>query len=92
VNFSLPGAPGESLAIALDVAGFAVSAGSACAAGSVKPSHVIRAMGCPEDEARGAVRISVGWSTTEDEVDRFLEALPPIVDQVREGLDARSAP
>ena len=92
VNFSLPGVPGETLAIALDVAGFAVSTGSACAAGSVKPSHVIRAMGYPEDGARGAVRISVGWSTTEDDVDRFLEALPPIVEQVRKGLDVRSAP
>lgn len=92
VNFSLPGVPGESLAIALDVAGFAVSTGSACAAGSVKPSHVIRAMGYPEDEARGAVRISLGWSTTQDDVDRFLEALPPIVEQVREGLDVRRAP
>jgi cysteine desulfurase len=92
VSFSLPGVPGETLAIALDVAGFAVSTGSACAAGSVKPSHVIRAMGLPEDGARGAVRISVGWSTTEEDVDRFLEALPPIVEQVRKGLDVRSAP
>jgi cysteine desulfurase len=49
-------------------------------------------MGYPEDEARGAIRVSVGWSTTEDDVDRFLEALPRVVEQVRAGLDVRSAP
>jgi len=92
VNFSLPGVPGEMLAIALDVAGFSVSTGSACAAGSVKPSHVIRAMGFGEDEAREAVRVSLGWDSTDDGVERFLEALAPIVEQVRRGLDVRRAP
>jgi len=85
VNFALPEASGEVLTIALDLAGFAVSTGSACASGAVEPSHVIRAMGLDESEARGAVRISLGWSTETADVDRFLELLPQIVQQVREG-------
>jgi len=85
VNFALPEASGEVLAIALDLAGFAVSTGSACASGAVEPSHVIRAMGLDESEARGAVRISLGWSTETADVDRFLELLPEVVQQVREG-------
>jgi cysteine desulfurase len=92
VNFSLPGLPGETLAIALDVAGFSVSTGSACASGSVKPSHVIRAMGYGESRAREAVRVSLGWDTTDADVERFLEALSVVAEQVRQGLDARRAP
>lgn len=90
VNFALPGIGGETLAIALDLAGVAVSTGSACASGAVEPSHVIRAMGYNESEARCAVRVSLGWSTTAEEIDRFLELLPGVVDQVR--LGASSAP
>jgi cysteine desulfurase len=86
VNFALPDVSGEVLAIALDLAGFAVSTGSACASGAVEPSHVIRAMGFDEHEARGAVRVSLGWSTTGEDVDRFLEALPGVVERVREGM------
>ena len=86
VNFTIPGVPGETLAIALDLAGFAVSTGSACAAGAVEPSHVLRAMGRSEEEARGAVRVSLGWSTTEREIDRFLDVLPRLVDRVRTSL------
>jgi cysteine desulfurase len=85
VNFALPGISGETLAIALDLAGVAVSTGSACASGAVEPSHVIRAMGYDEAEARGAVRLSLGWNTAAEEVDRFLELLPRVVEQVRLG-------
>lgn len=87
VNFAVPGVPGETLAIALDLAGFAVSTGSACASGAVEPSHVIAAMGFDENEARGAVRVSTGWNTTREDIDRFVAALPRIVEQVRAGLD-----
>ena len=86
VNFALPGVSGEVLTIALDLAGFSVSTGSACASGAVEPSHVIRAMGYEEEEARGAVRVSLGWSTTPEDVDRFLAALPRVVNEVRQGL------
>ncbi len=84
INFALPGVSGELLTIALDLAGFAVSTGSACASGAVEPSHVIRAMGFGDAEARGAVRVSCGWSTTTEEADRFLEMLPGVVHQVRQ--------
>ncbi len=92
VNFAIPGLPGETLVIALDLAGFAVSTGSACASGAVEPSHVIQAMGFGEDEARGAVRLSLGWSTTEDDVDHFLRRIPEVVEQVRSGLKQRRRP
>jgi len=86
VNFALPGLPGETLAVALDLAGFAISTGSACASGAVEPSHVIREMGYEESEARGAVRISMGWNTDPADVDHFLECLPQVASQVRQGL------
>jgi cysteine desulfurase len=86
VNFAIPGVPGETLVIALDLAGFAVSTGSACASGAVEPSHVIQAMGFDEEESRGAVRVSLGWSTVEEDIQRFLLALPLVVSQVRDGL------
>jgi len=87
VNFAIPGVPGETLVIALDLAGFALSTGSACASGAVEPSHVVRAMGFGDEEARGAVRLSMGWSTTEQEIERLLDELPELVARVREGLD-----
>jgi len=87
VNFAIPGLPGETLVIAADLAGVALSTGSACSSGSVEPSHVILAMGANEDEARASVRLSVGWSTTHEDVDRFLERFPGIVRQVRDGLE-----
>ncbi len=86
VNFALPGVPGEALAIALDVEGFAVATGSACASGAARPSHVVRAMGYAEEAAREAVRVSLGWSTSREDVERFLEVLPRVVARVRQGL------
>jgi len=76
VLFSVPGIPGETLSIAADLAGFAVSTGSACASGAVEPSHVLRAMGLADREARGAVRVSLGWTTRPDDLAAFLAALP----------------
>lgn len=89
VNFGIPDVPGESLVIALDLAGFAVSTGSACASGAVEPSHVLLAMGLGEPAARAAVRVSMGWSTTAAEVEAFLDALPRIAHGVRAGLGTR---
>jgi cysteine desulfurase len=86
LNFAIPDLPAESLVIALDLEGIAVSTGSACSSGAVDPSHVIRAMGFNEAAARGAIRVSMGWSTRTREIDRFLEVFPRIVDQVRQGL------
>ena len=78
-NAAFPGVTGETLVIALDLAGFSVSTGSACASGAVTPSHVIRAMGFDEEIARGSVRFSLGWSTTSDDIDALLRVLPEIL-------------
>jgi len=92
LNFALPDVRGETLVIAMDLAGVALSTGSACASGGVQPSHVIQAMGFDEAEARSSVRISLGWSTTEDDVSRFLDLFARVVQQVREGERGRMAP
>ena len=86
VSFGIPDVPGETLAIALDLAGFAVSTGSACASGAVEPSHVMLEMGLSDEQARSAIRVSLGWSTTPDEIDLFMGRLPELVEQVRAGL------
>lgn len=69
---ALPGVPAETLVIALDLAGVAVSAGAACSSGKVAPSHVLGAMGVPERIARSAVRMSLGWSSVDEDVERAL--------------------
>jgi cysteine desulfurase len=84
VNFAVPGIEGEMLAIGLDMAGFAVSTGSACASGAVEPSHVLQAMRLTEEEARGAIRVSLGWNSTLEDVNRFLSVLPEQVNRIRE--------
>lgn len=70
----LPGCPAETQLIALDLAGIAVSSGAACSSGKVGPSHVLAAMGLAPELARCAIRVSLGWATTEAEIDLFLAA------------------
>lgn len=70
----LPGVEGRTQVMALDLAGVAVSAGAACSSGKVAPSHVLAAMGLEERVKGSAIRISLGWSTGPDDVDRFLAA------------------
>ena len=72
--FSVPGLKAETAVIAFDLEGVAVSSGAACSSGKVQPSHVLAAMGVPPALARGAVRVSLGATTTESEVDRFVDA------------------
>jgi cysteine desulfurase len=72
--FAVPGWKGETQVMQMDLAGFAVSAGSACSSGKVRESRVLRAMGFGEEVARSAIRVSLGPATTEDEVRRFAEA------------------
>ncbi len=72
--FALEGIKAETAVIALDLAGVAVSSGAACSAGKVQPSHVLAAMGVSPALVRGAVRVSLGWTTTKAEVERFLDA------------------
>ncbi len=79
VHITVPGCEGDSLLFLLDLAGFSVSTGSACTAGVPEASHVLLAMGLDEGEARGALRMTLGSDTTEDEVDAFVAALPDAV-------------
>jgi len=72
--FTVPGLKAETAVIGFDLAGIAVSSGSACSSGKVQPSHVLEAMGFGSELAQGAVRLSLGWSTTDADVDRCLEA------------------
>ncbi|MCI0585037.1 MAG: aminotransferase class V-fold PLP-dependent enzyme, partial [Chloroflexi bacterium] len=74
---------GASLVVKLDLEGVAASVGSACTTGSAEPSHVLTAMGYPEDEARGALRFSLGRTTTDADVDDALERVPRIVAAAR---------
>ena len=83
LNVRFAGCAGESLLVLLDLAGIAVSLGSACAAGSAEPSHVLLAMGLDAEAARSAIRISIGPATTVGDIDRILEVLPLLVAQVR---------
>jgi cysteine desulfurase len=72
--FTVPGLRAETAVIGFDLAGIAVSSGSACSSGKVQPSHVLEAMGFGGELANGAVRLSLGWSTSEADIDRCLEA------------------
>ncbi|MGN7800940.1 cysteine desulfurase family protein [Leifsonia sp. 22587] len=90
-HFVFPGAQGDSLLFLLDMAGVSVSTGSACQAGIPEPSHVLLAMGRGEDEARGALRFTLGRTSTEADVDALLAALPAAYEQAsRAGLAERA--
>jgi cysteine desulfurase len=77
--FAMPGLKAETALIKLDLAGFAVSSGSACSSGKVAASHVLAAMGVAPELASGAIRVSIGPTTTENEIDSFLEAWRTVV-------------
>jgi len=78
------GAEAETLLMALDIAGISVSAGSACTAGSLEPSHVLLAMGIEDKVARSAVRFSVGWSSTLGDIEGALQRIPQLIERARE--------
>lgn len=82
-SFCIEGVEGEAVLVQLDLEGFASSSGSACTTASLEPSHVLTAMGVPEELARGSLRLTVGKDNTREEVDRLLEALPRIVERIR---------
>jgi cysteine desulfurase len=83
LNVGFEGCDSESLLIGFDLEGLAVSSGSACMVGSIQPSHVLLAMGVPEELARAAVRFSLGRETTEEDVATVIDKAPAIVSRVR---------
>lgn len=82
-NVSIERVEAESLLIGLDLGGIAVSSGSACSSGTLEPSHVLKAMGYPHARTLGSIRFSLGTANTDADIDRVLEALPPIVEKLR---------
>ncbi len=91
-SIGFDGIEAESLLIALDLEGFAVSTGSACSSGTLEPSHVLKAMGLPLHDTQNALRISLGHETTAGEIAALVDALPPIVARLRALTDRRGAP
>src|SRR5438093_1829703 len=89
-NISFDRVEAESLLIALDLEGVAVSTGSACSSGTLEPSHVLRAMGLPAHRTQNSLRFSLGMFSTEEEVDRVIEVLPRLVEKLR-GLTRKTA-
>ena len=90
-NISFDRVEAESLLIALDLEGIAVSTGSACSSGTLEPSHVLRAMGLTPHRAQNSIRFSLGAGNTIAEVDRVLDALPRVVDKLRNVSRASSS-
>jgi cysteine desulfurase len=88
-NISFEGIEAESLLIALDLEGIAVSTGAACSSGTLEPSHVLRAMGLPAHRTQNSIRISLGQGNTEAEADYFLDKLPAVVQKLRQVTGVR---
>ena len=82
---------GASVAMSLDLEGIACSVGSACTTGSTEVSHVLSAMGYPDEEARGALRLSLGRTTTDDEIDEACAVVPRVIASMRLGTAAVAA-
>ena len=88
-NISFGGVEAESLLIALDLEGVAVSTGSACSSGTLEPSHVLRAMGFPVHRTQNSIRLSLGAGNTDEQVDYVVSKLPAIVEKLRALTGAR---
>jgi cysteine desulfurase len=89
-NISFDRVEAESLLIALDLEGIAVSTGSACSSGTLQPSHVLRAMGCSPHRAQTSIRFSLGCDNTSDEINQVINVLPKVVDKLRNTARASS--
>lgn len=85
-QISLPGIGAETQLMALDLAGVAVSSGAACSSGTIKPSPVLKAMGVADSRALGALRVSLGWSTTKEDIDQFIAAWKDMHARIRDRI------
>ncbi|HCC37161.1 MAG TPA: cysteine desulfurase NifS [Treponema sp.] len=83
LNVSFPGAEGEAILLSMDMEGIEASTGSACASGSLEPSHVLLAVGVGPELAHGSIRFSLGWGNSEEDIDYIIETLPPIIKRLR---------
>jgi cysteine desulfurase len=83
LNVSFPGAEGEAILLSMDLAGIEASTGSACASGSLEPSHVLMALGLGPELSHSSIRFSLGWGISADDVDYILKTLPPIITRLR---------
>ena len=83
-NISFDGVEGESLVIALDLKGLAVSTGAACSSGAIEPSHVLLAMGLRPEQAKASIRFSLGTQNTKEDVDFALSLVPETVARLRQ--------
>lgn len=84
VSFCFRYIEGESMLLMLDMKGIAISSGSACTSGSLEPSHVLTAIGLTKEVAHGSLRLTMGKINTEEDIEYFLETLPPIIERLRE--------
>jgi cysteine desulfurase len=83
LNVSFSGVEGEAILLSMDMAGIEASTGSACASGSLEPSHVLMAIGVGPELAHSSIRFSLGWSTGAEDVDYIIETMPPIIERLR---------
>ncbi|MCL2720897.1 MAG: aminotransferase class V-fold PLP-dependent enzyme [Treponema sp.] len=83
LNVSFPGAEGEAILLSMDMLGIETSTGSACASGSLEPSHVLMAIGSAPEFAHGSIRFSLGWGITKEDIDYIIEVLPPVISRLR---------
>ncbi|GHU80519.1 cysteine desulfurase [Spirochaetia bacterium] len=90
LNVSFPGAEGEAILLSMDLAGIEASTGSACASGSLEPSHVLLAIGAGPELAHGSIRFSFGWGVTPKDVNYVIKTVPPIIARLRAMSSVRS--
>jgi len=83
LNVSFPGAEGEAILLSMDMLGIEASTGSACASGSLEPSHVLMAIGVGPELAHGSIRFSLGWGISADDIDYIVTTLPQIIARLR---------
>jgi cysteine desulfurase len=83
LNVSFPGAEGESILLGMDLNGIEASTGSACASGSLEPSHVLMAIGAGPELAHGSIRFSLGWGVTKEDIQYIIDTVPPIIARFR---------